>query len=171
MNDAVIFGISTAWIIANVWSVLTALIVLASGWVIARIVSRSVATLLSQRLKRDVTIGPLVGQVVRYAILFVTIIIVLGQFGVETASVLAVLGAAGLAVAFGPAGHAVKHCRRHLAAVPAALQCGRLYRRRGHHRHGPGSRPVCDTDANAGGRLHPMPASSIIRASPRASWE
>jgi small conductance mechanosensitive channel len=99
MNDATLFGISTAWIIANVWSVLIAFVVLAAGWVIARVVSGYVATLLSQRLKRDVTIGPLVGQVLRYAILFVTVIIVLGQFGVETASILAVLGAAGLAVA------------------------------------------------------------------------
>lgn len=99
MNDAAVFGISTAWIIANVWSVLIALVVLAGGWIIARIVSGYTSTLLSQKLKRDVTIGPLVGQVVRYAILFVTIIIVLGQFGVETASILAVLGAAGLAVA------------------------------------------------------------------------
>lgn len=99
MNDAAIFGISTAWIISNVWSVLVALIVLAAGWMIAKFVSGYIAALLSQRLKRDVTVGPLVGQVVRYAILFVTIIVVLGQFGVETASILAVLGAAGLAVA------------------------------------------------------------------------
>jgi small conductance mechanosensitive channel len=60
MNDT-LFGISTAWIIANVWSVLLALVVLAAGWFIARIVSKYVATLLSQRLKHDVTIGPLVG--------------------------------------------------------------------------------------------------------------
>ncbi|SEP99806.1 small conductance mechanosensitive channel [Devosia sp. YR412] len=99
MNDATLFGISTAWIIANVWSLLTALVVLAAGWFLAKIVSRQVATLLSQKLKRDVTIGPLVGQVIRYAVLFVTIIVVLGQFGVQTASILAVLGAAGLAVA------------------------------------------------------------------------
>ena len=99
MNDAAFLGISTAWIIANVWSMLIALVVLAVGWIIARVVSQYVSRLLSQRLKRDVTIGPLVGQVVRYAILFVTIIIVLGQFGVETASILAVLGAAGLAIA------------------------------------------------------------------------
>ena len=99
MTDAAVFGISTAWILSNVWSVLIALVVLAAGWIIARVVSGYVSTLLSQRLKRDVTIGPLVGQVIRYAILFVTIIIVLGQFGVETASILAVLGAAGLAIA------------------------------------------------------------------------
>lgn len=99
MNDVAFLGISAAWIIANVWSMLIALAVLAAGWFIAGFVSRYVSMLLSQRLKHDVTVGPLVGQVVRYAILFVTIIIVLGQFGVQTASILAVLGAAGLAVA------------------------------------------------------------------------
>ena len=98
MNDTV-FGISLAWIIANAWSVLLALVVLVAGWFIAGIVSKYVSSLLSQRLRHDVTIGPLVGQVARYAILFVTTVIVLGQFGVETASILAVLGAAGLAVA------------------------------------------------------------------------
>ncbi|HEY8574746.1 MAG TPA: mechanosensitive ion channel family protein [Devosia sp.] len=98
MNDAFL-GISTAWIITNLWSLLIAILVLVAGWFLAKFVSRYVATLLSQRLKRDVTVGPLVGQVVQYAILFVTIIVVLGQFGVETASILAVLGAAGLAVA------------------------------------------------------------------------
>lgn len=98
MNDA-FFGISTAWIIANVWSVLVALAALVAGWIIAGLLSKWVTTLIAQRLRTNATIAPLVGQVVRYAVLFVTLIIVLGQFGVETASILAVLGAAGLAVA------------------------------------------------------------------------
>jgi small conductance mechanosensitive channel len=99
MQDAAIFGISTAWIIANVWSLLIAIVVLIAGWLVANIVSRYVTSLLLTRLHQDKTVGPLVGQGVRYAILFVTVIIVLGQFGVETASILAVLGAAGLAIA------------------------------------------------------------------------
>ena len=98
MNTAV-FGVSVAWIIANVWSVLIALAVLVAGWLIAGILSRWTQNLIAQRLRQDATVAPLVGQVVRYAVLFVTIIVVLGQFGVETASILAVLGAAGLAVA------------------------------------------------------------------------
>lgn len=99
MQEAEIFGISTAWIIANVWSVVIAILVLVAGWVISNFVSRYVTSLLSTRLRNNATIAPLAGQAVRYAILFVTIIIVLGQFGVETASILAVLGAAGLAIA------------------------------------------------------------------------
>lgn len=99
MNDTAIFGIPTAWLLANLWSLLVALAVLAAGWFLAGLVSSYVRTLLSNKLKRDATVGPLVSQIVRYGILFVTCIIVLGQFGVETASILAVLGAAGLAIA------------------------------------------------------------------------
>lgn len=97
-NDA-FFGISVAWIIANVWSTLIALIVLFVGWFIARLLSHYVTSFLAERLHNDQTVAPIAGQVVRYAILFVTIIVVLGQFGVQTASILAVLGAAGLAIA------------------------------------------------------------------------
>jgi len=99
MPNTEVFALSSAWIIANVWSVLVALLVLVAGWMIARFVSKHVTRLLPAHLHRDQTIVPLVSQVVRYAILVVTVIIVLGQFGVQTASILAVLGAAGLAIA------------------------------------------------------------------------
>lgn len=99
MQEAEIFGISAAWVIANLWSLAIALLVLAAGWMISRILSRYVTSFLSTRLKHNATIAPLAGQVLRYGILFVTVIVVLGQFGVQTASILAVLGAAGLAIA------------------------------------------------------------------------
>ncbi|KKB10367.1 hypothetical protein VE26_08370 [Devosia chinhatensis] len=99
VNNNDLFGVSTAWVLANAWNVLVAIIVLAVGWILAGFISRQVRTLINARLKNDATIAPLVGQIVRYSILFVTIIVVLGQFGVETASILAVLGAAGLAIA------------------------------------------------------------------------
>jgi len=92
-------SITATWLLANAWSVLIAIIVLVVGWIIAGFASRTVASLLTARLKGNATVAPLAGQVVRYGILFVTIIVVLGQFGVETASILAVLGAAGLAIA------------------------------------------------------------------------
>ncbi|MET0436673.1 MAG: mechanosensitive ion channel domain-containing protein [Devosia sp.] len=99
MQEAEIFGISAAWVIANAWSLVIALLVLGAGWVISKIVSGYVTSFLASRMKHNATIAPLAGQVVRYAILFVTVIVVLGQFGVQTASILAVLGAAGLAIA------------------------------------------------------------------------
>ena len=99
MTEATVFGVSTAWLIASVWSALVALAVLVAGWILANLISSNIARVLPERLHRDRTIVPLFSQVVRYGILVVTVIIVLGQFGVETASILAVLGAAGLAVA------------------------------------------------------------------------
>lgn len=99
MESATIFGVSAAWVIDNVWSLLVAIVVLAVGWIVANFVSRQITGVMASRLRQNATVAPLVGQAVRYAILFVTIIIVLGQFGVQTASILAVLGAAGLAVA------------------------------------------------------------------------
>jgi small conductance mechanosensitive channel len=99
MNNDAVLGVSTAWLLASAWSALVAIAVLVAGWLIAGIASRLVRDLIGQRLRNDATVAPLAGQVIRYGILFVTIIIVLGQFGVETASILAVLGAAGLAIA------------------------------------------------------------------------
>ena len=44
------------------------------------------------------TLVPIAGSVVRYAVAVLTIIITLGQFGIQTTSIIAILGAAGLAI-------------------------------------------------------------------------
>ena len=46
----------------------------------------------------DKTIVPMIGALVRYAGMTLTLVIALGKFGVETTSIIAVLGAAGLAI-------------------------------------------------------------------------
>ncbi len=46
----------------------------------------------------DNTVVPLLGALVRYAGMTLTLVIALGKFGVETTSIIAVLGAAGLAI-------------------------------------------------------------------------
>ena len=50
----------------------------------------------------DTTLVPLAGALVRYAGLTLTIVISLSTFGVETTSVIAVLGAAGIAIGLLP---------------------------------------------------------------------
>src|SRR3954463_10444321 len=50
------------------------------------------------RLPLDLTLKPLLAGLVRYVILMITLLLVLEQFGVQTASLIAVLGAAGLAI-------------------------------------------------------------------------
>ena len=46
----------------------------------------------------DQTLTPILAALVRYAILTLTVVVTLGNFGVETTSIIAVLGAAGLAI-------------------------------------------------------------------------
>ncbi len=78
--------------------VLGAVILLIGGWVVAGWAARSVTRLLSRTPHLDPTLKPIVAQVVRYAILILVLVAVLAQFGVQTASIIAVLGAAGLAI-------------------------------------------------------------------------
>ena len=68
------------------------------GLMIAGRLSRLVRASL-ERIKRiDKTLVPVASSVVRYAIIIVTIVVMLGQFGVQTTSIIAILGAAGLAI-------------------------------------------------------------------------
>jgi small conductance mechanosensitive channel len=93
------FSVSSEWIMANLYRGVTALIILAVGWGGANLLGRWASAWLHRIPGMDATIAPLLIQVIRYGILAVTVTIVLSQFGVQTASILAVLGAAGLAIA------------------------------------------------------------------------
>lgn len=76
------------------WSVVSALLILAAGWIVGNWVSNRIKSLD----KLDETLGSFLGGASKYAILAIALIVVLGQFGVQTASLIAVLGAAGLAI-------------------------------------------------------------------------
>lgn len=75
-----------------------AILLLVGGWLVARWVSRLLRRHLSDIPGMDLTLVGLVASVARYTILILVIIAVLAQFGIQTASILAVLGTAGLAV-------------------------------------------------------------------------
>lgn len=75
-----------------------AIVILLVGWWIAGMAERSAARALSRVPRMDQTLKPFLGSLVRYAILAFTLVAVLSQFGVETTSIIAVLGAAGLAI-------------------------------------------------------------------------
>ena len=82
------------------WSInfLAAVITLIVGiWFSSRI-SVWIKDALVKVDKLDPTLPPVAGSVIRYALLVVTIVAVLAQFGVNTTSIIAVLGAAGLAI-------------------------------------------------------------------------
>ena len=75
-----------------------AIIILIVGWMLAGWARRGTLKLADRAEWIDPTLKPLLGSLVRYAVLIFTLIAVLGQFGIETTSIIAVLGAAGLAV-------------------------------------------------------------------------
>ena len=60
--------------------------------------SRFAIKALSKIDQIDKTIIPMIGALVRYAGMTLTLVVALGKFGVETTSIIAVLGAAGLAI-------------------------------------------------------------------------
>jgi len=77
---------------------LIAVLILIAGWVVARGLGRWVRDLIGNSHYIDDTLKPLISNFARYAILAITVVAVLSQFGVQTTSLIALLGAAGLAV-------------------------------------------------------------------------
>ncbi|CNE83507.1 small-conductance mechanosensitive channel MscS [Yersinia nurmii] len=78
-------------------NLIAALLILIVGSVIAKVVSGAVNRVMRLR-GIDITVADFLAAMVRYSILAFTIVAVLGRLGVQTASVIAVIGAAGLAV-------------------------------------------------------------------------
>jgi small conductance mechanosensitive channel len=77
---------------------LGAVLILIVGWWVAGRAAALVRHSLKNTKFVDATIKPLASSIVRYVILIFVIIAVLSNFGVETTSIIAVLGAAGLAI-------------------------------------------------------------------------
>ncbi len=92
LNQAVDLGIQYGL------EVLGALIILIGGWTVAGWVRRNLLRMLGRAPRIDETLKRVIANVVRYAILVFVLIAVLAQFGIQTASIIAVLGTAGLAI-------------------------------------------------------------------------
>ncbi|MBI1179675.1 MAG: mechanosensitive ion channel [Alphaproteobacteria bacterium] len=86
------------WAVTFAPRLIAALLILIVGWIIARWASREVKALAHRSGRIDESLSPVLGTVVRYAILILIVVAALGQLGVQTTSVLAALGAAGLAI-------------------------------------------------------------------------
>lgn len=78
--------------------VVGAIAILIVGWIAAGWARRFVINALSKSDRVDKMLHGFFGSLVKYLILAITVIAVLNQFGVQTASLIAVLGAAGLAI-------------------------------------------------------------------------
>ena len=78
--------------------VLAAIAILILGWMVAGWAQRSVGRALKKSERIDETLRRFFAAATRYLVLAIAVIAVLNRFGVQTASLVALLGAAGLAI-------------------------------------------------------------------------
>jgi len=78
--------------------VLAGVAILVAGWIVATWASGTVRRAGERSERFDRTLTSVFVRFVRWTILAVTLVAVLGRFGIQTTSIIAVLGAAGLAI-------------------------------------------------------------------------
>ncbi|MCW5690777.1 MAG: mechanosensitive ion channel family protein [Pseudolabrys sp.] len=88
----------TAWAAVAVPSFIGALIMMIVGWWFAGRVETGFRSLLGRQRHIDPTLSGVISSLARYTILILVIVAVLGQLGIQTTSIIAALGAAGLAI-------------------------------------------------------------------------
>ncbi|HEX4079999.1 MAG TPA: mechanosensitive ion channel domain-containing protein [Rhizomicrobium sp.] len=86
------------WLLGSATNFVEAILILIAGWVASRWLAGWTRRGLSRLHHFDETLKPLLSSIVRYAVLIATVIAVLQRFGVETTSLIAVFGAAGIAI-------------------------------------------------------------------------
>ncbi len=96
MNDA--SGMIGALIVQYTMSTAGAVVILIIGFIIAGLLARWTYAASGRVQGLDETLRRFLSKMVRYAVLILVGITVLAQFGVQTASIIAALGAAGLAI-------------------------------------------------------------------------
>ena len=92
------FADAWAWLLQYLPRVGGALAILIVGYIVAGYAGRAVVRLIDRTGRLDATLKPVIRSVVRYAIIVIALVAALGQLGVQTGSILAALGAAGLAI-------------------------------------------------------------------------
>jgi len=81
-----------------VFNVIKALFVLVIGWIAAGALSGLVRRRVNATPRIDPTLGNFVASVVKWVVLIIVLVAVLGLFGIEATSLVAILGAATLAI-------------------------------------------------------------------------
>jgi small conductance mechanosensitive channel len=79
-------------------SVAAAIAIVTLGFVVASVISRRIRTLAERHESLDDTLFHFLSNMARYTVLAFTALFVLNTFGVQTTSIVAVIGAAGLAI-------------------------------------------------------------------------
>ncbi len=87
------------WLASHAIALASSMAVLVAGWLGSRLAGNAIARLLPRARGIDQNFAPLLAQAVKYAILLFALVTALSFIGVPNASIIAVLGAAGLAIA------------------------------------------------------------------------
>ncbi|SDY28171.1 small conductance mechanosensitive channel [Jannaschia faecimaris] len=90
--------ISLEFLVSIFGNILSAIVVLVVGFIIAGWVARRIRGLADKHKRLDDTLFDFLSNIVRYVIIGLSFLIVLNTFGIQTTSLVAVIGAAGLAV-------------------------------------------------------------------------
>ncbi len=92
------FNQAAALAVTYGFSILGAIVLLVGGWILSGVISRSAYRVISKIHGIDETLARFFQNLLHYGLLVLVFVTVLGQFGVQTASIIAALGAAGLAI-------------------------------------------------------------------------
>lgn len=87
-----------AWAAVALPRIVGAIALLVVGWWFAVRAKNATARVLGVQSRIDATLSGVIASLVRYSILIVVVVAVLAQLGIQTTSILAALGAAGLAI-------------------------------------------------------------------------
>jgi len=79
-------------------NIVAAIAILIAGLIVSNWAQRRVVATLARIPNFDDTLEPFIAKLVKYSILILVLVAVLARFGVQTTSIIAILGAAGLAI-------------------------------------------------------------------------
>lgn len=99
MQIADLFWVPVNWLAANAVALFSAAAVLVISWYLSKFLYRTIKNLLPQAYGVDKNFAPLLAQAARYGTIIFGLVTALSFLGISSASIYAVLGAAGLAVA------------------------------------------------------------------------
>jgi small conductance mechanosensitive channel len=97
-NAENIFAAIVAWITQFAPNIIAALLIVSIGFILARWAGKASARAITRSKSIDNTKGDVIRSIVGYALSAIAVIAALGQLGFQTTSLLAALGAIGLAI-------------------------------------------------------------------------
>ena len=93
-----LIDLALTWSVAFLPRLVAAVVILVVGAILARWIARAISRLVERVTHLDPTLRPILVSIAQYSILILVFVVALSEIGVQTGSLLAVLGAAGLAI-------------------------------------------------------------------------